>query len=316
MEKRLPDFLGIGAHKAGTTWLFERLRNHPDVWMPIEKEVHFFDRSPRYPSPNTLATASPLRRLLGSEPWERSQMAGGLKSVGRHVRGAEFREAFWLSRWLFAHYDEDWYRRLFLTGMTCSSRGEITPSYALLDSDDVARIKMMNPDMKLIFMIRNPIERAWSAVRFNVDRGHNTTLDLDSDDEIIAMLQRPGMVLRGDYERTLEVYLKHFDSKQILVCFYDAISQDKAGLMAAVTRFLDIEPVPDGAIDNQRRVNASPPRRMSGKTREFLCAAYGPMIGRLARRYGSYARRWESAADADRPAAADRGKAPPPAFHP
>lgn len=42
-EGRFPDFLGIGAQKAGTTWLFENLRCHPELFLPAHKELHFFD---------------------------------------------------------------------------------------------------------------------------------------------------------------------------------------------------------------------------------------------------------------------------------
>ena len=38
-----PDFIGIGAQKAGTTWLHRNLQLHPQIWMP-RKEVHYFDR--------------------------------------------------------------------------------------------------------------------------------------------------------------------------------------------------------------------------------------------------------------------------------
>jgi hypothetical protein len=38
-----PDFLGIGAQKAGTTWLGRNLQAHPEVWMPRMKEVHYFE---------------------------------------------------------------------------------------------------------------------------------------------------------------------------------------------------------------------------------------------------------------------------------
>ncbi len=41
---RRPDFLGIGAQKAGTTTLHELLRHHPDVFVPDLKETHFFSR--------------------------------------------------------------------------------------------------------------------------------------------------------------------------------------------------------------------------------------------------------------------------------
>ena len=39
-----PDFICIGAQKAGTTWLYENLNGHPDVWMPPVKEFHYFNR--------------------------------------------------------------------------------------------------------------------------------------------------------------------------------------------------------------------------------------------------------------------------------
>ena len=39
----LPDFLGIGAQKAGTTWLWENLRRHPEIFVPDKKELHYFD---------------------------------------------------------------------------------------------------------------------------------------------------------------------------------------------------------------------------------------------------------------------------------
>jgi hypothetical protein len=40
----MADFLGIGAQKAGTTWLFHHLGRHPGVRFPAGKEVHFWDR--------------------------------------------------------------------------------------------------------------------------------------------------------------------------------------------------------------------------------------------------------------------------------
>src|ERR1700754_3667019 len=39
-----PGFICVGAQKAGTGWLYEQLRNHPDFWLPPMKELHYFDR--------------------------------------------------------------------------------------------------------------------------------------------------------------------------------------------------------------------------------------------------------------------------------
>ena len=39
----LPNFLGIGAARAGTTWIARNLAQHPDIFIPYKKELHFFD---------------------------------------------------------------------------------------------------------------------------------------------------------------------------------------------------------------------------------------------------------------------------------
>src|SRR5262245_17179622 len=42
-----PDFLCVGVHKGGTTWLYQQLDSHPDFWMPPLKELHYFDQLSR-----------------------------------------------------------------------------------------------------------------------------------------------------------------------------------------------------------------------------------------------------------------------------
>lgn len=40
----LPNFIGLGANRSGSTWIANNLMQHPDVYMPLKKEIHFFDR--------------------------------------------------------------------------------------------------------------------------------------------------------------------------------------------------------------------------------------------------------------------------------
>ncbi len=41
MSRKLPNFLIIGAQKSGTTWLWNEIRQHPDIFMPEHKELHY-----------------------------------------------------------------------------------------------------------------------------------------------------------------------------------------------------------------------------------------------------------------------------------
>jgi len=68
-----PDFIGIGPGKAGTTWVYEQLRAHPQVFMPDEKELHYFDEE-LYGPPGSvnLRSEQPLDwyhdQFIGADP--------------------------------------------------------------------------------------------------------------------------------------------------------------------------------------------------------------------------------------------------------
>jgi len=285
-----PTFLGIGATKAGTTWLHHQLAKHPDIWVPPVKELNFFDRSPRYPSSNALYKPYPWSRLLSPRRWERRRSGANIKRIANLILAGQVRQAGWWINWTFGIYTEHWYTGLF-PRRSFGACGEITPCYSILEAGDVARMKAINPGMKLIFFLRDPVERAWSAVRFRASLGQ-PKIDLGCDEAVMSLLDEPGIVVRGDYERTLDAYLSVFDPAQLLICFYDAIQADPIGLLRDITAFLGVPPPEPATIDNRTRVNASPARPMSPRIRDYLNDRYGAMTERLARRLGSYAETW------------------------
>jgi hypothetical protein len=291
VPKNLPTFLGIGAQRAGTSWLYNQLLKHPEVWMPPVKEIHFFDRALSYPSPNDLATASPYNRIFGSKLWERPRTVAGVKKIYELVMTGRFHQAIWWTKWTFGYYNDNWYRGLFSQAKFHKACGEITPSYSLLDDDDIAKIKTINPHMKIIFIIRNPIERAWSAIRFHILKGAN--LKPDSPEKIISVLKHPGMSLRGDYERILDKYMKFFDSSHVLICFFDAIKNDPTGLMLQITKFIGIKPYEKIVVNNKIPINPSPDYDMPLMVRDYLYTIYIPTIKRMAEKFGSYAKTWD-----------------------
>jgi hypothetical protein len=286
MEYIGPNFLGIGAHKAGSSWLYYQLKRHPRIWMSPEKELNFFNRSQ-----NSFFNRS-----------QNPQKSQGLATVSVPDDGESTLE-------------EQEYCNVFLPGMSAKIRGEITPTYSVLPSEDVARIKRLNPEMKLIFSIRNPIDRAWSAIRYNVHRG-KMDVNLDSSDEIIAALNKRGVVLRGDYERTLQTYLEHFDSQQILVCFYDAIQDNPEGLMTRITSWLGVEPLKKSQLKHKTYVNVSPRSPMPPEVKTYLQARYQPLMSRLAEKLGSYAITWTGDKPQDNISVEGINHSLPPATHP
>lgn len=292
MQQARPDFLCIGAAKAGTTWLWAQLRKHPSIWLPPAKEIHYFDRSRAYPSPNRLATASFKSRLLQPKDDEISQIIKGSAASLYNIAKLHFKRAAWWGHWTYGQYNDDWYVRLFSNARADQVCGEATPAYSILDLGDIENIRTINPNMRLIYLIRDPIERAWSGIRYSSAR-NNLEITAERLDTILERLRSPLMRLRGDYERTLDNYLRVFDSSQVLVCFYDAISKDPVNLMQCITNFLGLPDLKTDLIDSATRVNSSPPREIPDIVKQHLIEEYQPMIVRLSRRFGSYSADWE-----------------------
>jgi hypothetical protein len=170
------DFLGIGAQKAGTTWLYEMLRLHPDIAFPAGKEIHFWDQ--------------------------------------RHSRGV------------------GWYKSLFRPSDSRSWKtGEITPAYAILPENRIRECREHFPDLKLVYLIRNPIERAWSSAKMALQRAEMEIHEA-SDQWFIDHFRSQGSMLRGDYENCLRNWYAAYPEDQLLVCSFDELRQDPASLLS------------------------------------------------------------------------------------
>ncbi len=269
--------------------------------MPPIKEVHYFDRSPKYPSPNGLQTASPFARFRKSEPFHRRQCRSILRSLPRCVLSRRFDRIRWGVRWVLGYYDDRWYKSLFLDVPSSSISGEITPAYALLDEEDIEWMRKINPSVKIILLVRNPIDRAWSALRFYKKIGRfNKKIECLND--VSIALTEEGITRRGDYPKIIGNYLNFFDSSQILICFYDSIEEKPVELLNGVCAFLGIPSVADNRERLSARYNVSPAREMPPEIRSHLERIYKPSIEDMAERYGGYFNAWRQNLGRERPA--------------
>jgi hypothetical protein len=279
-----PTFLGIGAQKAGTTWLWENLRVHPDVFMTPVKEIHYFDRSTDYPSPNWISTERFASRLFGRNPHDRRFRRRLLSRIRRNLMKPEPGRIAWDARYLLGTYDDRWYGSLFRSP-DHKVRGEITPAYSILSEADVRRIGSLMPGLRVIFVMREPVERTWSGVRINLIRGRPPSAVYDAIDS-------PAQELRSDYTRTISLWENVFSPDRFHVGFYDDLRDEPASFLSEVCRFLDIDPDGldpgkfTGRFNTSRQVPAPP------EYEEYIARKYLVMTEELEDRFGGPAVRW------------------------
>ena len=273
-------FLGIGAQRSGTTWLYRHLRRHPEIWLPPVKEVHYFDRSARYPTPSHHDTPPGLPRLSLAVAG-----SGVEKMIRRHMdarvwyREAERHRwsAAWFSlRYPFAAIDEEWYGRLFSYGGDRIT-GDITPGYGLLTDADVAAVKTLLPEARIVMVLRNPIERAWSNFKLDC-----RTRGVDIGDPWIAdmFLRRPDVFLRGDYPPILTRWRSCFGEDRVYVGYYDDLVDDPDAFLRGILRFLGARS-DVGLPGLNQRVNTSAADRVPDAMRRALARQYEDSLRRL-----------------------------------
>jgi hypothetical protein len=146
-----PDFLCVGMEKAATSWLYDQLRAHPDFWMPPVKELRYLHM---YASP-----MDDVVRVL-----ER-QKASGKRAHGINQTFLEEADAL-----AGQPRDLERYGALFrFKGKHIS--GDISPGYWRLRPPDIATVAAHFYNLRVLLMVRDPVQRAWSHISMQHRRG-------------------------------------------------------------------------------------------------------------------------------------------------
>ena len=276
------DFIGIGAQKAGTTWLYDQFRSIQGVNVTPIKELHFFDRSKDYEYTPNFFSKSKLKGRLLEKRWYIRVLKDTFREllIYKNISNAQ-----WMLKWHFANYSDEFLNDFIKNWNVTGLKGEITPSYSVLEVKDIKRIKDLFPNVKIIFLLRNPIERAWSHCRYR-----NPSV-LNSIDDTIDFINSQEQHLRSNYELTIENYLNLFDKSQILVCFYDCIIDSPDNLLKEILSFIncDFDSLP---ITLKKVSNQSLKKEIDEKVLNFLKDKYKPMMYNLSENYGSYFTKW------------------------
>lgn len=186
---RTLDFLVVGAEKCGTTWLADMLKQHPQVFVPEEKELHYFNRKfVEFPDLDNYNFDKPL----------------------------------------------EWYLSYFKQASPDQVKGEICPSY-LWDEKAAGRIYDFNPQIKIMILLRNPIEPTFSAYRFYVQRGL-----IRSDFKRALKKYGDYLLIRSSYYRQVKRYFDLFPSQNVRIMLHDDLRADSAVFLASVEQFLGV----------------------------------------------------------------------------
>ena len=202
------DFIGIGASKAGTTWLGHMIGDHPELCMSEPKEVHFFN--------DRLAFRTNILKP-------------------NYKKGI------------------DWYRKYFNHCAPGSIKGEITPRY-FTDPVVPERIKALNPNVKILVCIRNPVDRIYSHYHFA-----KSFLQKEDRPMLQAVMEEPEYLDMSMYHHNISMYLEHFPREQFFFVWFEDIRNRPEQLLSELYAFLGVNPDyrPKGMVEKSNPARRS-----------------------------------------------------------
>ena len=282
-----PSFIGIGSARCGSTWLAERLRRHPGVWIPPIKEIHYFD----------------MQRVLPPWHWIRLRRKAiharrfASHLIGNSGMGSRRHDFSWGWRYFLGRCDDDWYRRI-LQPPPGKISGEITPAYSLLGDSEFDAIQRKFPRTRFIYTMRDPIDRDWSQVVMHLGLHRRSADPARYEEEIVEVLGRDAVIRRSSYLEALS-RLDRLEPDRVRIYFFDQIRDAPAELLRNLCDFLEIDSDPMMVETGAERKVAA--RDMKGRgippaIERMLAERWAPMIDALAERFGGPTESWRDRA--------------------
>ena len=188
----LPNFLVIGAQKCGTTWMHYILRQHPKIYIPKCKEIHFFNKSKNY------------EKDIG---WYKSHFQ---EVVNEKAIGEATPNYFWTSKDTYTYYSR-------------------TSNIPELVSHHI-------PSVKIILILRNPVDRAVSAYYEHIRQGR-----ISPKSKISDVWNKYGIKSIGFYDIHLKRWMNYFEKDQFeIFIFEEDILKDRIKTYKKVYQFLNV----------------------------------------------------------------------------
>jgi hypothetical protein len=230
-------FLVCGAMKAGTTWLFSVLRQHPLIASTPIKEIHFF-------APKSI-------------PWEPLCDANRIETIARYFAnhgpfakekssdvGVAQSDMNWFKVFLRNPVNLIWFNELFGKGSTDRWFSDFSPFTSLGNARDLQYIQQSTRSRRLLYVLRHPLERYWSHYNFHKSLyAPEEDVTVHNEQQYYDDLQGIDFYNHGQYGRFISEARSIFDDHEFMVIFIEECRIDPLRVVRKIENFLGIPSV-------------------------------------------------------------------------
>jgi len=278
---------GMGATKAGSSWLYRYLSNHPECKMSDPKELHYFDRLENNKIERAVKKLDQRIDAIGKVLRENEDLK--LWRKRRHRRNLmEWRKVLTEN----GENTDAYLRFLYRDADRARLVGEITPSYSLLPESRMQQMANLPVKTLFVYVLRDPVERLWSNVRMIADRragspervkrvAHRLITKVIEGTEVDA-------TKRSDYANSLKKMDAALPKGSLLVEFFERLFSEEA--LTKLCRFLGIYYRPGDLTGYVHKGIEIP---LEDDARNALQRVLAPQYAFVEQRFGSLPEGWK-----------------------
>ncbi|WGL17290.1 sulfotransferase [Microbulbifer bruguierae] len=288
-------FLSVGAMKAGTTFLYNVFREHPDLHFTPEKELHYFahiyglDRKLQVSSPSSLKSwlsrNVPKKRLILSQEFRRHRL-----SMVMHNKYSKIEDPdklrhivnWYADRYLKSPVDQDWFESVFHEAgdrYAC----DFSNYHALLPSSGWRDIKKNVKKIRVIYILREPVSRLWSHIKFHlIQTGNHESLKNLSEHTIDKILRETSSIAaHGKYGNIIKHLKKNLDQDQLRIIPFEDLINNFEKTVKDIEGFLEISPFDYKHVNIKKKSNPSVDIQLTEELKTKLKNIVNPELDQL-----------------------------------
>jgi hypothetical protein len=273
---------GIGAAKAGTTWLYRYLAAHPEVRLPAVKELHYFDTC------ETGKFDRQVTRMMRERKRRKDRLPTGDARLDKRLQREVWAYTGWLNVIREGQNDAGYLAFLNHNAEAARVVGDITPAYATLSEASLSRMAGLAPVTRFVFLMRDPLDRLWSNIRMAATRkGGDLAATAGALLDKVLGGEDQTMAARCDYAGTLARLNAALDPAKLFTAFYETLFQPDT--LARLCSCLGIAERP---ANTEARVLAGEDLTMTEAQRARAMAWLAPQYDAVRGHMGALPQRW------------------------
>lgn len=251
-------YINAGQMKAGTTYLYRLIKNHRQLYETMDKEIHF------------LAHYFGIEEMLSYENRRKRVQRALNTQLPQHEHHTQSMKLLhWAKNYMSSPDSFEWYYKAFQNKSPGQWGLDFSNLTCNIPPQSLRKIHRHVDDVRVTYCYRDPLERAFSHLKFHLKfSGETRSLDALSENEIRALIRSKAILPQANTKQHLDNLSGAFSDEKLRIIVADDLWSEPQRVINSLINFLDIEPIQ--LKNTETAINVGPTATFSDKVRRAI----------------------------------------------